>query len=88
MQIVSWNCRGFGNPNKAEAFKDLMRMDSSNIILLQESKIEEEALLLLSKTKWKMNVGKAVITRDTSGSLATLWCEDNFLLKNSFVTQH
>ena len=35
-----------------------------------------------------MNAGKAVNARGTSGGLATLWCEDNFHLKSSLVTQH
>ena len=78
MQIVSWNCMGLGNPIKAEAAKYLMRMDSTNILLLQETKIEEESLLLLSKTKWKMNVGKVVSVRGTYGGLSTLWCGENF----------
>ena len=78
MQTVSWNCKGLGNPTKAEAVKYLLKMVSSNILLLQETKIEEEALLLLSKTKWKLNAGKAVSSRGTSGGLATLWCEENF----------
>ena len=63
-----------------------MRMDSTDILLLQETKIEEEALLFLSKTKWKMSAGKDVSVRGTSGGLATLWCENNFHLKSSFVT--
>ena len=76
MQIISWNCRGLGNPIKAEAVKDLIRMDSSDILLLQETKIEEDSLLLLSKSKWKMNVGKDFSVRGTSRGLATLWCEE------------
>ena len=88
MQIIYWNCRGLGNPNKAEAVKDLVRMDSTDILLLQETKIEEEALLLLIKTKWKMNVGKVVNMRGTFGGLATLWCEETFHLKIWFATQH
>ena len=69
MQITSWNYRGLGNPTKAEAVKDLLKMVSSEILLLQETKIEEEALLRLSKTKWKLNAGKAVSARGTSGAL-------------------
>ena len=88
MQIVSWNCRRLGNPIKAEAVKDLMRMVSSDILLLQETKIDEESLLLLSKSKWKMSAGKAVNARGTYGGLATLWSEANFQLKRWFVTQH
>ena len=54
MQIVLWNCRGLGNPKKAEAMKDILRMEPRYILLLQETKIEEEVLLLLSKSKWKI----------------------------------
>ena len=88
MHIVSWNCRGLGNPIKAEAVKDLMRMAPSKILLLQETKIEEEALILLSKNKWKSNAGKVVNARGACGGLATLWCEETFKLKNLFANQH
>ena len=64
MQTISWNCRELGNPIKAEAVKDLLKMVSSDILLLQETKIEEEALLLLSKTKWKLNAGKNLLVRE------------------------
>ena len=88
MQIASWNCRGLGNPKKIEAVKDLIRMEPSDILLLQETKIEHDALLSLSNLKWEKKAGKAISARGSSGGLATLWSEDKFLLKNSFTTQH
>ena len=88
MQIISWNCRGLGNPLKAEAVKDLLKMEPSDILLLQETKIEEEALLSIETLKWKKNVGMAVSAWGTSGGLATLWSDDKFLLKPSYATQH
>ena len=88
MQLVSWNCRGLGNPFKVDAVKDLLRMVPSNILLLQETKVDEEVLLLLSKNKWKLNPVKALSARGTSGGLATLWCEEKFHLKKAFATQH
>lgn len=88
MQIVSWNCRGLGNPLKAEAVKYLSRMELLDILLLQETKIEEDALISLSRIKWNKNSGKAVSTRGISWGLATLWSEDMFQLKISFATQH
>ena len=81
MQLVSWNCRGMGNPLKADAVIDLLRMVPLDILLLQETKVDEEVLLLLSKNKWKLNSGKAVSARGTCGGLATLWCEEKFHLK-------
>ena len=88
MHITSWNFRGLGNPNKVEAVKDLLRMEPSNILLLQETKIYEDALLLLSKTKWKKNSGMAISARGTSGGLETLWSKELFLLKESYASQN
>ena len=88
MWITSWNCRGLGNPIKAEVVKDLMKLAPSENLLLQETKIEEDALILISKNKWKLNSGKAVSARGSCGGLATLWCEENFQLKKEYATQH
>jgi exonuclease III len=52
MKIVSWNCRGLGNSAKIEAVKDLMKVEPADILMLQETKIEGEAPLEISKNKW------------------------------------
>ena len=88
MCLVSWNCRGLGNPSKVEAVKDLLKIEPSDILMLQETKIEGKALLDTSKTKWRKNAGKAVSSRGSSGGLATLWIEDLFQLNKSHETQH
>ena len=88
MQVTSWNCRGLGNPLKVEAVKDLLKMVLSEILLLQETKIEEEVLLLISKNKWKLTAGKVINARGSCGGLATLWSAEKFQLKNWFVTQY
>ena len=88
MRIVSWNCRGLGNPMKIEAVKDLMKAEPADILMLQETKIEGEALLEISKKKWQKNTGKAISARGSSGGIATLWKEDHFRLVNSHNTQH
>ena len=77
-----------GNPSKAEAVKDLIKMASPNVLLLQETKVVKKNLLSLSKMNWKKNTGITVSTRGSYGELATLWVEDSFSLENSFKTQH
>ena len=77
MRIVSWNCRGLGNPSKFEAVKDLMKTEPTDILMLQETKIEGEALLEISKKQWQKNTGKAISARGSSGGIATLWKEDH-----------
>jgi exonuclease III len=88
MKIVSWNCRGLGNPTKIEAVKDLMKVEPTDILMLQETKIEGEALLEINKNKWQKNTGKAISARGSSGGIATLWKAEQFSLVNSYNTQH
>ena len=88
MQITSWNCRGLGNPKKSEDVKDILRMEPTGILLLQETKIDKDLLLILSKSKWNLNNGIAVSARGTYGGLATIWLTDKFTLLSSFSSQH
>jgi exonuclease III len=88
MKIVSWNCRGLGNPANIEAVKDLMKVEPADILMLQETKIEGEALLEINKHKWQKNTGKAISARGTFGGIATLWKVEKFSLVNSYNTQH
>ena len=73
---------------KPVVVKDLMKIETPEILMLQETKIEGEALLELSKTTWKTKARIAVSTRGNSGGLATVWMEDLFQLENSIETQY
>ena len=88
MRLVSWNWRGLGNPAKAEVVKDLLKIETPEILTLQETKIEGYSLLQISSNKWKKNAWKAINSRGSSGGLATLWEEEEFTLESSFDTQH
>ena len=88
MRLVSWNSRGMGNPVKSEAVKDLLKIETPEILMLQETKIEGGSLLQISSNKWKKNAGKAISARGSFGGLATLWAEEEFTLESSFDTQH
>lgn len=50
-------------------------METSDILLLQETKIEEDALLSLNQTKWKNNSRKAVSAQGTLVGLGNLMDE-------------
>ena len=73
MQYISWNCRGLGNNLKEEALKDIVSLYSPDILLIQETKMEDLALLQASKTYWRKGHGKAVSARGASGGIATFW---------------
>eukprot|EP00253_Pinus_taeda_P004106 PITA_04106 len=73
MKYVSWNCRGLGNKLKEDALKDIVRMYSPEILLIQETKLEETSLLHASKTFWRKGIGSVASARGASGGIATFW---------------
>ena len=78
MNIVSWNCKGLKNSSKSVVVKDLSRMASLDVLLLQETKIEEDCLLSLSNKNWKTNMGIGVSARGSASGIYTLWSENLF----------
>ena len=77
-----------GNPVKSEAVKDLLKIETPEILMLQETKIEGDSLLQINSNKWKKNAGKAISIKGSSRGLATLWADEEFTLESSFDTQH
>jgi exonuclease III len=59
MKLTSWNCRGFGRKIKEEALKDIIMTSKTEILLLQETKMEEKKFLNRTKEIWKFNQGIA-----------------------------
>ena len=73
---------------KYEAVKDLLKIESLEILMLKEIKIKGETLLDLSHIKWKQNAGKVVSARSSSRGIATVWLKEMFQLVSYFETQH
>ena len=73
MKYVSWNCRGLGSRLKEEALKDIVRMYSPEILLIQETKLEDLLLLQTSKDFWQKVQGRVVSARGASGGIASFW---------------
>ena len=48
---------------KPEVVKDILKIETSDILMLQETQIEGETLLDLSRIKWKINSGMSVSAR-------------------------
>ena len=73
MKAVSWNCRGLGSKKKEEAMKDLLHISTPQILLVQETKMEEAAILQDGKKFWKKGPRMANNSRGASGGIATFW---------------
>ena len=57
---------------KPKVVKDILKIETPDILMLQEMKIEGGTLLYLSRTKWKLNSGMVLSARGSSGGLATI----------------
>jgi exonuclease III len=88
MQYVSWNCRGLGSKIKEEALRDIVRLERPEVLLIQETKMEEADLLRISPTFWKKGPGKAVSAREASGGLVTFWDSTKLELIEEIGTIH
>jgi len=70
MKIVSWNYRGMGTRTKEEAMKSLTRLEAPDILLIQETKMEDTTFLQASKKFWNKSEAQAISARGASGGLA------------------
>ena len=73
MKVISWNCRGFWSKKKEEAMRILSMAENPDIMLVQETKLEENEFLQRSKKFWNKGGTLAVSARGASRGLGTLW---------------
>ena len=73
MKLVSWKFRGLGSNSKIDAMKDLISISSPDILLIQETKLEDVEFLRASNTLWKNSEDLAVSARGASGGVVMLW---------------
>ena len=61
----------------------LIRISQPDLLLIQETKLEKETFLQLSKKNWKKGGGLAVSSRGGSGGIGALWDDQKFELIES-----
>lgn len=74
MSIISWNCRGLGNPASIQVLVDLIHVRKSVLVFLMETLVNKRKMEII-----KLQVGfKSLFVVDNSGhsgGLALLWKE-------------
>eukprot|EP00253_Pinus_taeda_P003930 PITA_03930 len=88
MKIVSWNCRGMRSSIKEEATKSLIRTESPDILLIQETKMEDKAFLHIARKLWKRSEGHVVSAHGVLRGLGTLWNTNKFLKIKEVANTH
>ncbi|XP_058757456.1 uncharacterized protein LOC131630719 [Vicia villosa] len=82
MKIVSWNCRGLGNPRAVRALLRLNRLENPDVLLVMESRLKYEEV---SSLKIKSGFGGVHVVdcrgfgKDRAGGLILFW-KEGFLL--------
>jgi exonuclease III len=72
MSILSWNCRGLGNPSAIPTLKDLVRTYQPDAMFLCETLVHANKITEI-KNKLGFDAAFAVDRIGRSGGLALLW---------------
>lgn len=67
-----------GSKVKEEAMRSLIRTETPDILLVQETKLEDVIFLQASKKIWFKSEARAISTWGTSGGIGTLWNASKF----------
>ncbi|KAA8550375.1 hypothetical protein F0562_002059 [Nyssa sinensis] len=72
MKLISWNCRGLGNPRAIRALRDLVKREAFTLIFLLETKIPARRF---DKLKFDLGFPNGIVVDScgNSGGLAMLW---------------
>ncbi|KAK6151882.1 hypothetical protein DH2020_014517 [Rehmannia glutinosa] len=82
MSIISWNCRGLGNPRTIQELRGFIRNKAPKLVFLCETKCKAS---VVDKLKHSLNMfGFSVDSRCRSGGLALLWQKDTPVSLRSF----
>ncbi|XLR62254.1 hypothetical protein S83_012926 [Arachis hypogaea] len=76
MRIISWNCRGLGNPLAVRALSKLIKQKGSNLVFLIETRRKETEMM---RMRYKGGLANVVAvdcegeSRQRAGGLAVIW---------------
>ncbi|KAL9671576.1 hypothetical protein QQ045_009146 [Rhodiola kirilowii] len=87
MKILSWNCRGLGNPRSVRALSDLVRSSGPHVVGLIETKLQRGKLEWL-KRKVGFSNGVEVARTCLGGGLMLLWRPEIQIALKSFSRYH
>eukprot|EP00253_Pinus_taeda_P027391 PITA_27391 len=77
-----------GSKAKEEAMNSLIRLEAPDILLIQETKLEDSVFLQASKKIWKKDRAQATFARGASGGLGLLWNPNKFSLISESLNTH
>jgi hypothetical protein len=87
MKILSWNCRGLGNPQTVQELRRMVNKKKPDMVFLMETKLNNKKMELIRIKLGFKNVF-AVDSVGKSGGLALLWHDDSTIEVQNFSRRH
>ena len=87
IRVISWNCRGLGNPRSARALHDMVRQWNPKVVFLIETKAKNRRMERI-KNRIGLANGLIVPCVGRKGGLALLWTREIDLKIKSFSQNH
>jgi exonuclease III len=91
MKILSWNCRGLGNPRAVRALLRLIKLENPQLVFLMETRLKSEEMENI-RLRCSFNSCLAVsckgFGKERAGGLACLWRDDWDVVISSFSLNH
>ena len=85
--VLSWNCRGLGNPRSVRALHDMMRQWNPKVVFLIETKAKTRRMKRI-KNRIGLANGLIVPCVGRKGGLALLWNREIDLEIKSYSQNH
>ena len=77
-----------GSKVKEEAMQSLIRTETPDILLIQETKLEDKLFLKISKNLWPRSEARAISARGASGGIRILWNPNKYALSYEARNTH
>ena len=87
MNLLSWNCRGLGNPQTVNALKKVVKNEEPKIVFLMETKSNKDWMIMVCD-KCEFKHGVFVDSNGMSGGLVLMWKEDIKVEIQTFSPSH
>ena len=75
MSLLSWNCRGLGNPQTVNTLKKVIRLEDPNLVFLMETKSDKEWVKIV-RDQCGFKDSYVVPSDGLKGGLALFWKSD------------
>ena len=77
-----------GSKVKEEAIRNLIRTEAPDILLIQETKLEDKLFLQISKNLCPKSEARAISARGALGGIGTLWNSNKYALTFEAINTH